>query len=431
MPSISKSPLDAPPRIAWKASRRGGNRRRWNAAFIAVVASAATLVGTAGPAAASGGGHEGAHEHAFSQVNLVSDLPEVHPVVLDPAVKNPWGIAFGPNTPLWVSNNFNPASDCGSPGCVPKAETLLTQVTLYKGANGHDPFVKVPLEVTASGPTGIVFNPTSSFKVTQGGVTAPANFLFNEFAPNAQGTGPVAKITGWSNASKPTPTTTATKATKDGAFYSGIALVPAKDDESGPRLLAADAQNGTIDVYNGKFKLLTLKHGAFVDPTHNATPMAPYNVAYLHGRVYVAYAPATENGTGDSALSVFTRDGKFIKRLVTGAPLADPWGLAIAPEDWGDFGGALLVGNVDDGKINAFNPRTGHFLGTIKDAKGNPLVNPGLWGIEFGNGVIGTPQTLIFAAGIGSAANTFMDGYTHGLVGLIEPVHHDNDGDDD
>ena len=75
--------------------------------------------------------------------------------------------------------------------------------------------------------------------------------------------------------------------------------------------------------------------------------------------------------------------------------------MAIAPKHWGKFGGRLLVGNVDDGKINAFDRRSGKFKGTLKDASGEPLVNPGLWGIAFGNGVIGTPNSLIFAAGIG------------------------------
>jgi hypothetical protein len=97
--------------------------------------------------------------------------------------------------------------------------------------------------------------------------------------------------------------------------------------------------------------------------------------------------------------------------------------MAIAPAHWGGFGGALLVGNVGDGRINAFSPRTGHLLGTLKNARGHAIVNPGLWGIAFGNGVIGTPRTLLFAAGIGSAPGGFGDDvYLHGLVGLIRPV---------
>jgi hypothetical protein len=84
------------------------------------------------------------------------------------------------------------------------------------------------------------------------------------------------------------------------------------------------------------------------------------------------------------------------------------------------------VGNVDDGRINAFDRRDGRFSGTLKDASGEPLVNPGLWGIAFGNGVIGTPRTLIFAAGIGDEVDEHV--YEHGLVGAIEPS---DDEDDD
>ncbi len=331
--------------------------------------------------------------------------------MIDDAVKNPWGVAFGPATPLWVTNQFS------------------NTITRYRGANGVAPISKLGLVVTAASPTGMVFNPTSSFTVTQGGVTAPANFLFNEFLTPAQGP-PSAAITGWSNASAPPPptvTVTVTRATTVGAFYTGLALVPAKGTESGPVLLAADSANGTVDVFDGDFTPVLSKKPAFVDPTPHAFPIAPYNVAYLDDRVYVAYAPAFGE-PGDSAISVFKRDGSFIKRLVTGAPLAGPWGMAIAPEHWGEFGGALLVGNVFDGTINAFNPRNGHLLGTIENDYGTPLVNPGLWGIQFGNGVIGTPQTLIFAAGIGSGPyGGGNDVYEHGLIGLIEPVNSDGD----
>lgn len=148
-----------------------------------------------------------------------------------------------------------------------------------------------------------------------------------------------------------------------------------------------------------------------------ADVVVPYNAAYLHGRVYVSYS-----GGSSSALSVFRIDGKFARRLATGGPLAAPWGMTIAPEHWGAFGGAFLVGNVGDGKINAFNPRNGYFLCALEDAKGAPLVNVGLWGLTFGNGVLGNPRTLIFAAGIGKTPTDFGHFYEHGLIGAITPV---------
>jgi uncharacterized protein (TIGR03118 family) len=287
--------------------------------------------------------------------------------------------------------------------------------------------IKVPLEVTASSPFGTVYNPTDSFVIRQGGVTAPARFLFNEAVP--QGEQPLAQITGWSGASNPTPTKTVVKATKANSFQTGLALVPGdhrhghharKHGSSGPHLLAADAVHGVIDVYDGAFRSVRLR-GSFDDPRREAEALSPYNVTYLDGRVYVAYT--SEQGD-HNALSVFKTDGRFIRRLVNDGPLSGPWGMAIAPHSWGRFSGALLVGNVGDGEINAFNRRSGRLLGTVSDKNGHALVNPGLWGLAFGNGVIGTPDTLLFAAGIGSAPGGFGDdGYSHGLVGLIKPVH--------
>ena len=336
------------------------------------------------------------------QMDLASDVPGLAPL-LDSDVRNPWGIDFGPATPLWVNNQAS------------------NTITLYRGANGTDPFTKIPLVVTANSPTGMVFNPTGSFMINQGGVTAPARFLFNEF--DFASPPPVGEISGWSPASAPPPpTTTVVRTHKPGAFYGGLALVP-NWGPSGAALLAADSQNGTIDVYNTRFEKVMVGRHAFVDPMRTAPP---YNVMYLGGRVYVAYAPPPGQ-PGVSALSVFTSHGRFIKRLATGGALAGPWGMAIAPKHWGEFGGALLVGNVDDGRINAFNPWSGRFLGTLRDRHGKPLVNPGLWGIKFGNGVIGTPQTLIFAAGIGKESHVFgAEVYQHGLIGLIKPMPEDD-----
>ncbi|MFL6131467.1 MAG: hypothetical protein ACJ72A_01615, partial [Nocardioidaceae bacterium] len=154
-----------------------------------------TQVGS--PAAAKSRHH--GHHSAFKQVNLVSDLPG-RARLLDKEVKNPWGIAFGPSTPLWVNNNFNPALACEE--CVPTPADLLTKITLYRGANGKDKFQKVPLEVTASSPTGIVFNASNSFKINQhnGDGRVPARFMFNETfigGSSPQGPVPEGRITGW------------------------------------------------------------------------------------------------------------------------------------------------------------------------------------------------------------------------------------------
>jgi uncharacterized protein (TIGR03118 family) len=405
---------------------RGARRRarRWRAAGAAVAVAVLPLAAVASPAVASHGDHRGRdHAVSFRQVNLVSDLASTHPLLLDEQVKNPWGISLGPTTALWVDNNFSPrAQTCGNK-CTPA--DLLTKITVYRGANGHDYGVTKVLQVTASSPFGTVYNPTSSFVVRQNGVTAPANFLFNEAVLG--GDPATAQITGWSGASSPPPQTTVVGASTKDAVQTGLALVPGErhhgysargDEHSGPHLLAANGVSGAIDVFDGMFRPVHLR-GAFDDPRRVAEGLSPYNVAYLQGRVYVTY---TDGGT-HNAVSVFKTDGRFIRRLANDGPLVEPWGLAIAPRSWGRFAGALLVGNVDSGTIVGYDRHNGRLIGMLNDRSGHPLVNVGLWGLAFGNGVIGTPDTLLFAAGIGSGpGGSGEDGYSHGLVGLIKPV---------
>jgi uncharacterized protein (TIGR03118 family) len=285
--------------------------------------------------------------------------------------------------------------------------------------------------VTASSPTGIVFNPSSSFLIDQGQGAGPepARFMFNETFINAAGNGPEGRITGWSPAADGNnpKATTSTAARSDGAFPTGLALVPGRRHHRHPRLLVAGNPNTQIAIYDRRFREHAAR-GRFVDPGAARAGLAPYNVMYLSGRVYVTYT----DGQSISALSVFKPSGRFIRRLHTNddkGPLVGPWGMAIAPEHWGRFGGDLLVGNVFDGMIHAFNRHNGHLEGTLRDASGDPLVNPGLWGLQFGNGVIGNHRTLVFAAGIGSGPGGGPispdndDTYAHGLVGLIQPMH--------
>jgi uncharacterized protein (TIGR03118 family) len=381
---------------------------------------AATTSTGANAAATAKGGHD---RGMFRQVNLVSDIPGMA-TLLDPAVKNPWGIAFGVGknaTPLWVNNQFNPAS--AVPG-IPAPEDLLTKVTLYRGANGVDPISKVPLEVTASSPTGIVFNPTSDFVINQGGQDNPARFLFNETFVNEAGDNGEGRITGWTNVPAPAPTTTSTDARQDPGFPTGLALV-SKDKGHHAHLLVVDGLTADIHVYNTHFADVT-KPGQFVDTDAAVDGLIAYNVMYLKGKVYVTYFNGP--GQGGGAIGVFTPKGRFLKTLVSGDPLNAPWGMAISPPGWNGMGRSLIVGNVDNGMINAFGLGNGRFRGTLSDADGNPFVNIGLWGIAFGNGVIGTPRSLIFAAGIGTSPGSFDEVYEHGLVGLIEPLNrHDED----
>jgi uncharacterized protein (TIGR03118 family) len=389
-----------------------GRRRRL--ALVGISSVCVALVATAGqvPAASARGGAH--HRPAFEQVNLISDLKGMAKL-RDPAVRNPWGIAFGPTTPLWVANQFS--------------EGPTAPVTVYSGANGQSRIQKVilptgdPLEVAASSPTGIVFNDSDAFKIMQDGVRTPARFIFTENFPSKVVPDPnvtSSQVTGWSPVPAPAPDTTRGSKKKDPAFYSGLAIVPATH-RHGPWLLASDFGNGTVDIYNRRYKMVD-RPRLFMDRKALKMGFLPYNVQTLtDGRVYVAYG----NFGTPGSVTVFNKNGKLLRRLVVNDErLEGPWGMAIAPHSWGRLAGSLLVGNVENGLIVAYNHHNGHSRGVLRDEHGRKIVIPGLWGIQFGNGVIGTPRRLIFAAGIGNERGEGF--YEHGLVGYVRPAPMDD-----
>jgi uncharacterized protein (TIGR03118 family) len=265
--------------------------------------------------------------------------------------------------------------------------------TLYRSIPAPS---QVPLVVnTQPLPTGAAFNGTDGFALPDG---THANFLFDSLS---------GQISAWPS---PPTTTTTTMVTIPGAAYTGLAVTNTK---AGPRLFAADSASKLVQVFNGGWDLV----GVLRDP-RLPRDLTPYNVAVLGGKVYVTYAPPPQlEGSAKihGAIDVYSLGGRLERRLVTGGVLNGPWGLALAPRHWGGFGGALLVGNEDGGRIHAFDPRSGHLLGTLRDKHGTPIGEDGLWGIAFGNGVIGTPNDLVIAIGI--------DEYQHGRVELVHPVH--------
>jgi uncharacterized protein (TIGR03437 family) len=200
------------------------------------------------------------------------------------------------------------------------------------------------------------------------------------------------------------------------AVYKGLALVTTPTVQ----LYLANFKAGTIDVYDAQFKPVTLAAGAFADSKIPAG-FAPFNIWNIGGKLYVAYAKQDSNkkfdvaGAGNGYVDVFDTTGKLLQSLVvggTGSLLNSPWGLALAPATFGKFANDLLVGNFGDGLINAYDPATGAFVGTLQDANGKNIVIPGLWALTFGNGSSGGDKdTLYFAAGPG--------GSKHGLLGSI------------
>jgi uncharacterized protein (TIGR03118 family) len=117
-------------------------------------------------------------------------------------------------------------------------------------------------------------------------------------------------------------------------------------------------------------------------------------------------------------VNVFDPNGILLTRLVSKGPLNSPWGIVLAPPGFGGYDGALLIGNFGDGRINAFNPATGSYLGTLYDPCGTVISIDGLWGLIFGNGGQGgDTHTLYFTAGIPYTG----DVEDHGLFGRITP----------
>jgi len=189
---------------------------------------------------------------------------------------------------------------------------------------------------------------------------------------------------------------------------------------SGSLLYAANNQAGKIDVFNGSFAPVNLGANAFANPAGLPAGLVPFNVQNINGNIYVTYAVAGHQNQagaaeGMGAIAAFDSSGNFKQgSLIMGGKLASPWGITLAPASFGQFGGDLLVGNFayNVSEINAFDPMTGAYRGTLKDANGNNILNSGLWALDFGNGGNGgDPNTLYFTAGI--------DGERDGLFGAI------------
>jgi uncharacterized protein (TIGR03118 family) len=309
--------------------------------------------------------------NSFIQHNLVADKAGVADVT-DPNLVNPWGISESAASPFWISDNG----------------TGLT--TLYNGAGTIIPLVVTVAppksQTSASAPTGQIFNNTTVFLLANG---KPASFIF----VTEDGT-----LSAWNGGAS---TTIEVDNSASGAVYKGLALGA---NATGPLLYAANFNAGTVDVFNGTFAS-TKVTGGFADANLPAG-FAPFNIANLGGKLYVAYAKQDAQkhddvaGPGNGFVDIFDMDGNLTGRLISNGPLNSPWGMTIAPSTFGPFGGALLVGNFGDGKINAFDPSAGTPQGTLEDNKGAAISIDGLWAIIFGNGKTGGDQnTLYFTSG--------------------------------
>lgn len=359
----------------------------------------ALLLGGALLAAASAGAQP------FYQVeSLVTDDPAAlaaegfgPAAFVDPNLVNPWGVAFSPTGPFWVANQGTGTS------------------TLYDGSGqpfpvGNPLVVDIPQSSTPpTGPTGQVFNGTNDFVITKNGDTAPSAFIF----ANLDGS-----ISAWNGTGDPTQAVTAVPSGTVGpAAYTGLAIGSAGGNNY---LYAANDAAGRIDVFDASFNPVALA-GDFTDPNVPAG-LVPFNVQNIDGLLYVTYAiPGPQSINADlglGAVSVFATDGTYLRTLSTGGGLlTSPWGVALAPDDFGEFSDALLIGNFHNefGYILAFDPLSGDELGAMLNPDGSLLHIPGLWALTFGNGGLGgDPDDLYITAGLTDEL--------HGLFAEITPV---------
>ena len=364
-----------------------------------------TCVAPSGNAYMGGGGGSAASSatatvnpaSTFSFTNLVADTPGTSAKTTDANLVNAWGIVFGPGAPVWVANNHTGTS------------------TLYDGNGKAQPaatplIVNLPASATATtfDPTGIVFNGTADFVVSKAPKSAAARFIFS---------GEGGMIAGWS------PTVDIGNAIAmytdaAGAVYKGLAIA---NNGTANFLYATDFHNNKVDVFDATFARQTPSATSFtfVDPTLPAG-YAPFGIQAIKNgtggavQLYVAYAVQAmpdkhdnTDGAGLGLVDIFDANGAFVKHLVpVGGALNAPWGIALAPADFGTLSNMLLVGNFGDGKINGYDPASGVFMGAVTDATGTAFAVPGLWGIAFGNDAANQPHnTLFFAAGTNAEAN--------------------------
>ena len=288
---------------------------------------------------------------------------------------NGWGIVASPTSPWWVSDNGT------------KKSTLYNGNT---GAKNPNVIVTVP-----GGPTGIVWNgSTTDFKVQAAtGDPTSARFIF------ATDDG---QIAGWNGIGL----AAISAATTPDAIYLGLAI---GSSAGANYLYAANFPAARVDVFDATYHIQHLSGGDFVDPGLPAG-YAPFGIQAIGNEIFIAYAKQDAagdeelHGEGLGYVSAFGMDGSFHGRVASAGELNAPWGMAMAPADFGKFSGDLLVGNFGDGRIHAFRRTASGWEehGLIKGTNHRPISIDGLWGIGFGHGATtgsGPSNTLFFAAG--------------------------------
>jgi uncharacterized protein (TIGR03118 family) len=322
----------------------------------------------------------------YQQTNLVSDVPGLA-ATTDSNLVNAWGLSRSASSPWWVADNGTGVS------------------TLYTGAGAIVPLV-VTIPVPPSGtppstPTGTVFNATADF--------LGDHFIF----VTEDGT-----ISGWSGGTS----AILRKNNAGSAIYKGLTIAQINGANF---LYAANFFAGSVEVYDKDYMPVTLDASAFSD-SKIPPGFAPFNVQNINDKVFVTFAKQGEgnedevDGPGLGFVDEFDSSGNLLMRLRSGRWMNAPWGVALAPDNFGKLSGRLLIGQFGSGEIASFDPDTGNFHGLLRGPHGQPLSIDGLWALSFGNGAAAGPtNTLFFTAGI--------EDEQHGLFGKITPIRGDDD----
>lgn len=373
---------------------------------------------------------------AFDQDNLVSSRAEDGALMLDPAFINAWGIAIRPagaGGHWWITN------------------TDTSRVTLYVGDSPTVPFMQDGLSVLGvpgapqgepvtiaidppsvggvalpapsptpatvmppSNPTGQVFSGSvTDFLVDGTSLTgealedAPARFI----TVSEDGTIAAWGEFGASAGQRMDRFEVVIDNSETGAIYKGVTV--SADAGSGLFLYAANFSGNAIEVYDGAWARVETEGFVLTEAPGGRDPSlyAPFNIERVTDAargeevLIVAYAKVAnaaegEEDTADGFIAKYTLDGELIATSDADGLFNAPWGVALAPAEWGDFDAALLVGNFGDGRILALDAETLAFEGFLTDATGTPIVIDGLWDLIFGNGEsLGAADRLYFAAG--------------------------------
>jgi uncharacterized protein (TIGR03118 family) len=324
----------------------------------------------------------------YTVTNLVSNQTAIGANPADPDLINAWGITSLGGSPFWVSDNGTGKS------------TLYNSVGQKQGL-----VVTIP---TASGtgigtPTGTIGNTAPSgfvVSINQGGMTKSGKSIF--LFATLDGT-----ISGWAPAVLPTTAVIAVNRSNFGASYTALTMFT---NSLGNSFLyvANNIETGGIDVFNDSFTFLQT-----VSDPQIPQKFAPYGIRVINDQLWVTYAGTDKANSGFVNVFHINNDGTLTKLFEASGPLHSPWGLALAPSNFGPFSNAVLVANnIKDGEINAFDAGTGTFLGHLADGNGRPITIDQLWGLDFGNaGANGAPNELFFTAG--------PNNYANGLFGVI------------